>query len=393
MNGITALFSGFAAGFLALSGNKLGYRAPILGAMIFAFTPVIYINSVNSMDYIWAIAFILGSLYFALSDRATLAGLLLGLAIGTRITSIVILLPLILVLTYRDAERKDMVRLPLIAVALGSLFYLPALSVYGAGFLKHHVGARIPLVGILANATTGVWGWFGLGVILISISMVLWQLIRSGPVMSQLNRSGYWKIWGVAITAYLLVYLYLPHEAAYLIPMVPFSILFLQEFMTKKMLFLFSMAVICSSLLIGIFSKSLIHAPGFDQRYRNLATRLRFSKVDFVLVPFYGSLLYDHTYRKDEIERIEDVIDFGNELQDASVIIVGWNLPKYAKLGLSLNKNSQNTIYTDFLDSVTLRNYLDNGLQIYYLPEMLPTSIDLYKIDLRDFGGEEIDIE
>jgi hypothetical protein len=390
MNGITALFSGFAAGFLALSGNKLGYRAPILGAMIFAFTPVIYINSVNSMDYIWAIAFILGSLYFALSDRISLAGLFLGLAIGTRLTSIVFSLPLILVLAHRNAPGRDKLKLSVITGVVGILFYIPVVLTYGTGFLRHHVGGRIPVERIVFNATAGVWGWFGLGGVILAVGLLLWEYLRTGSLTRMPGKASYWKIWAGTILLFLVLYLYLPHEAAYLIPVVPFTILLFQEFLTKKMLFLLLLAVICSSLLLEIYPKSLVSAAGFDQRYRTQAVNVRLFGHRYFITPIYGLMQYDHSFRTAEINRFTKVFEFGNHMQEKSVILVGWNLSKFANL--AMNTNQEFVIYRDFLDEGSIHGYLENGYRIYYLPEILPASIELYNVDYSELDSIPIKI-
>ena len=94
LNGLTSLISGFSAAFLALSMRRLGYQKPILASLSFALTPVVFINSVNTMDYMWAMAFILGSLYLLLIDKITFGSLFLGIAIGCRLTSVIVLLPL-----------------------------------------------------------------------------------------------------------------------------------------------------------------------------------------------------------------------------------------------------------------------------------------------------------
>ena len=396
MNGITAIMSGLAAGFFVLVGKKLASHAlkdgvVFLGALIFAFTPVIYLNSVNSMDYVWAIAFILGGLYFALSDRAMLAGLFLGLAIGTRITSVAMLLPLILIFHNQGVLRKDVIKFILISFAVGSLFYIPAILTYGLGFFTYHPGEPIPLGRVLANATVGVWGWAGFGAIVIASSVLLWHLFFTKSSLPRLRRTAYWKIWLITIAIYLLIYFSLPHQSAYLIPLVPFTILLFQEFLTKKILLILFIAVICSSLMVEIYPGWQVHTAGFDQRFRNITTRVRFSRFNFFVAPFYGSLLYDHNVRADEINRFMDIFTFGNDLHEKSVILVGWNLSKFATM--ALNKKPETVIYKDFLDKASIQSFIERGYRIYYLPEILPTSIALYNVDFTEFGGTAIDIE
>ena len=84
VNGVTALFSAAAAIFFMRSLVLLGLapRFAALGALALSFTPVVFINSCNAMDYLWALAFAMGALYYSISSRPAMAGLFLGMAIG-----------------------------------------------------------------------------------------------------------------------------------------------------------------------------------------------------------------------------------------------------------------------------------------------------------------------
>jgi hypothetical protein len=93
-NLITAMLSVGVFIFFYLSLAKLNFKKSLLGALALVFIPVVYINSTNSMDFIWALFFILGSFYFALDLKLALAGIFLGLAIGCRITSAAMMIPI-----------------------------------------------------------------------------------------------------------------------------------------------------------------------------------------------------------------------------------------------------------------------------------------------------------
>ncbi|NIT61732.1 MAG: hypothetical protein GWN00_37695, partial [Aliifodinibius sp.] len=93
-NGITAFLSAVGFIFFVLILRVIRSQNYILGGLALAFSPTIFINSTNAMDYIWGLTFILGSVYFVLIDRTLIAAILLGFAIGSRITSGAMLLPL-----------------------------------------------------------------------------------------------------------------------------------------------------------------------------------------------------------------------------------------------------------------------------------------------------------
>ena len=68
LNGTTALFSVAAAVLFALILRKLNIKYYFLGGLTLAFIPVVYINSCNTMDYVWALALILGAFYALMNN-------------------------------------------------------------------------------------------------------------------------------------------------------------------------------------------------------------------------------------------------------------------------------------------------------------------------------------
>src|SRR6185295_15047413 len=110
--------------FVALVGLWLFARIvreldlPNRGLLVagFAFTPLLWINSMTTMDYMWALTFILGAYYFLIGRDAALAGIFLGLAVGSRMTSAAMLVPFIAYM-WRD-DRKGEIR----TLVVGMLF-------------------------------------------------------------------------------------------------------------------------------------------------------------------------------------------------------------------------------------------------------------------------------
>ncbi len=69
LNGCTALFSAWAAASFIRSAKVLGSADPLLAGLALAMTPVVFVNSVNSMDTVWALALILASHHAVLVGR------------------------------------------------------------------------------------------------------------------------------------------------------------------------------------------------------------------------------------------------------------------------------------------------------------------------------------
>src|SRR6185437_11799245 len=94
-NALTVFVSLVGVWFFARIVHELEMPNPALLVAGFAFTPLLWINSMNTMDYTWALTFILGSYYFLLLDNDLAAGIFLGLAVGSRLPSAAMLVPFV----------------------------------------------------------------------------------------------------------------------------------------------------------------------------------------------------------------------------------------------------------------------------------------------------------
>ena len=128
LNGLVAVLSALGAAFFALTLRKLGSRDGVAAALALAMVPVVYINSTCAMDYVWALAFALASLYFVVAACPLAAGVLLGLAIGCRMTSGALLVPLCILLVRGGGTRRvavDILKLIGASLLVGAVAFVP----------------------------------------------------------------------------------------------------------------------------------------------------------------------------------------------------------------------------------------------------------------------------
>ena len=97
-NALSAIAAAVCAGLAARLFARHGVRDALLAGAAFAFLPAAFIAGTSSMDYLWALAFALAAWLDASAGRPARAGLWLGLAIGTRLTSVLFLPSLALLL-------------------------------------------------------------------------------------------------------------------------------------------------------------------------------------------------------------------------------------------------------------------------------------------------------
>lgn len=380
MNGLTALLSGCAAAFLSLSIKKLNGQFPLLTGIVFAFIPVVYINSVNAMDYIWAICFILCSLYFLLSDRMLISGLFLGLAIGTRLTSGAMLLPFGILWLMRGGRKLELVKFAIMSLAIGGICFLPVFLKFGVEFFKFAEPQKYPWKTIVRLATVDVWGLVGvvtLGSLLVFLLFIFPS--RDRPI----KLPPYLAIWILAISLYLIAYLRLPYESGYLIPILPFLLIPLNRLLNKKAFLIFSMGILLSPFLFSLNFGVL----EYKNELQNYTLDVKFNRWHVYVHPFAGPIIDDHEYRTQELERIRDIFQFGNTLDKKSLFVMGWEMPKFVILDASENRNQTTVVFTDFLTQDGIQPFIDNGYQIYFLPYISETSRELYGVDLQQIGA------
>ena len=194
----------------------------------FAFTPLLIINSIATMDYMWTLTLILGCYYLILRGHALPAGLLLGAAIGFRLQSFIVIAPM-LYLLWREGRRAEIPPFALATAGAAMLAFTPVVVVYGTKFLNYY-DASIGLedvLRLLGKEALGVTGAFG---VLIGAALS-WQRLRH--LLPDLRVDVHVGVWVIAIVLYFASFSRLPHEIAYLVPVFPFGMLLIARYYTR----------------------------------------------------------------------------------------------------------------------------------------------------------------
>jgi hypothetical protein len=248
LNGASALMGTAAVVLFALVLRRLGARDTVLPALALAFVPVVYVNSVSAMDYVWALAFAMASLAALLGGQAALSGIVLALAIGCRVTSLVLLPPWLVLAS--GLPGLSLIRIAAPALAGGFLFYLPVLARYGPEIVRLFDTTPVPLAVMAADASTGVWGQLGcvaMAVALLCVVLARW--IAPGPASIPPERAGrLTAACALALALDLALYLLHPNEGAYFLIGVPFVILLLGRLLNRRVYL-----AVCAALCLAPF--------------------------------------------------------------------------------------------------------------------------------------------
>jgi hypothetical protein len=225
---------------------------PRLAVLSLAFSPLLWTSSVVTMDYVWSLLFLLLAFLFALRNRPGVAGILAGLAAGFRLANIGGIVPLAILIVLGTREKKAAFVFLLTAGLAALLAYTPLLMHYGplgwieatsqemndvypslhdrpVLFLYRSIYAIGPLAAIAAAA------------ILVRGRARLAQVISQRDPLLVASIS--------AVVIFLLVFLGLPIERAYLLPALPFLILLVGRIATKPEFTLFALCLASLSIV------------------------------------------------------------------------------------------------------------------------------------------------
>jgi hypothetical protein len=356
LNALSALFGAIAAVAFAAIARQLGCRDWFLGGLALAATPIVFVSSVCSKDYVWALAFILLSFLSALNGRAGAAGVCLGIATGCRLTSAAMLLPIALVLSHGTAwSWRRLGKFALISAGVTVIVFLPVWSRYGVGFFTfygNHGRPDWPV--ILARSTVEVWGALGLAAMAMAAAAA-WTNRKNIRLTS-------WPLFGslvLTIGIYGAAYLRLPDQAGYLLPIVPAVLLLICLFTPRRWL----QIAFCCLLFAAVVEPT--------------ATGLR-----------PGAILADHEERIRDLLKLRTFLRFAESFPGRNVFVVGASEPQIAVLAPRLQNGRNHYVYA--LDASGIETASALGQSVYYLPGMREFNNRVTGIDLEQHGGLDL---
>jgi hypothetical protein len=388
LNSLTVIFSVIGILFFALALIKLNTKNYFLLSCALAFTPVIFINSVNSMDYIWALSFILAGFYFTVVRKPIASGILVGLAVGCRITSGAMIIPLCILLLQKDEKNRyyNIFKIAFSALLVGLVLYIPVYLRYGIGFLTFEDPGHYSLSQILRTMILGVWE--SLGAISIIFSIVYTLIVnRKNLFILKPDHKLIIVSCLSAIILFILAFFKLPYRSGYLIPFVPFFILLLYLIIDRKLIKFVFISIMLSSFFVSMYS-SAVSKTSISSKY---SINFDLSGKEFVIDFLKGPIFIDHSRRVEDIKYVNGVINLGRTFIDKSVVAVGDLLPYI-----------QTTLHTNFDGSVeyiylytkeNIKGFMIQNYRLYYLTEVRKSNIDIFGVDPFDYKAKPITVD
>lgn len=315
-NTLSAIAAAACAWLAARLFARHGVRDALLAGAAFVCVPAAWIAGTSSIDYLWALAFVLAAWLDAGDGRALRAGLWLGMAVGARMTSAPLVLPLVW-LAWHAGEGPRLQRAVTLAVTgalVGLAWYVPSYLRYGWEFLSYSeirggqssalqlvtgmthpgsAGVAAPL--IAGQATALLYGVLGCAAIALALLSMLWQR-RDAARAGHIAWAPGWAI-AAALVYEFVLYLRLPHDEGYLLPTVPLVLLVLAAGVTPA-----RFRAVCMALLVSPFVLGIDIAPpkkGLSPAQRSaFELHLPVASETVVIEPLRGAVLRDLAKRQ-----------------------------------------------------------------------------------------------
>lgn len=377
LNGATALFSAAAVFFFHRLARRLEVPHPVPLSLAFAFLPLVYLHSVNALDYLWAIAFVLAAVDAWFARRFVLAGVLLGLATGCRITSLAFVVPLVVAGEARD-RRRILLQLGGAAVVVGALCYVPVLLAYGASYLRVTPTPYPSLAFLLKQLSVDLFGLPGaLALLVVLAGEAIARLRGRAPRPVGNPQWPRLRLLALAVAVpYLVLFLRLPDDAAYLLPVVPFVLLALATVLAPRRLLALCLVVVASGFVVKLGAASRVGGAPPSRWSMPLGGGLA--------LDLRGPIFADRARRIAEEAFADSTLARLRGLPEGSVVLVADWYPILAT-------KSDSPQIVQYPTPERMDAWQARSTPVYYLPDVHRNVQEKTGIDLVARGARELD--
>lgn len=386
LNLLTTIISTIGFLFFVFTLKALRFKSVLLAGFALAAVPIVYIHSTTTIDYTWALAFILISLYFVVKKKPAMAGLFLGFAIGCRITSGALLLPFAIMLTQSGGLKKNAIviaKLTATTCIVGALWFLPVYLRYGWSFFSYYDVPYPSIPEVLFKFSIGTFGVIGFAGLVIATGLLFFSdKFRHGKYLFPKAVSEKMVVaWLIAVDLYIIAFLKLPMESGYLIPCVPFIILIFGKYLVEKAFAFFALALIISPFIASIAPVDRLDAPAKSV----LAINLTVAGEEVVFDPLSGPVISHASRREKAMQFTSKVLHNIDTIHRKSLIIAGrW----YTQIMVERTDTALHTIqFIDHIKQKDLLKFIEDGYEIFYLPYQDHFNTLMYDFDPKSFGA------
>ncbi|TND01026.1 MAG: hypothetical protein FD123_4298 [Bacteroidetes bacterium] len=373
-NFFSAVFAAAAICFFFLSLRKICPACAWPGALAFAFVPVFYIAGTYTADYTWTLAFVMLAFWLLLENKLVACGLMIGMAIGCRITAGAFLLPFLLLVWDRRSfaisfRKALLIGIP--ATMVGILWFIPSYMNHGASFFDYSDQFPYPpLAKIIYKASIGVFGLVGMIAVTLGFiaGIYLWKKRRIRETTTVRVDRLLW-VCLLIIVLHIFSYLRLPQKSAYMIPIIPFVILFLAVTLSRR-----SFNIVCGAMAVSSFCCSInLTDPLRGSESTASSVTFHIAGQEIFFDPLSGPVFSERSKRLRKLEYCRKVIEQVNSTMQKTAIIAGWWYNELVAERYHQPLKTTNVEYKFYCTCAEMEELISRGYVVTFLPEQ-----DLY---------------
>jgi hypothetical protein len=279
---VAAAMAGFAAaGLFARLLLRTAIRNPLLPWIAFAFGSPLWVRCTQTIDYAFGLSFFLAGCLLLLSKRYALAGVMLALATGCRASYVTVNLGVLALLVARRAPIRAYAvyalgYLPLVALEFLPVMRAPETRELMLHFSKHaseHV-TLVTLIPVLRLAVRFLLGKLGTCVVAVGILALAVRKLRGRTEAGAGLEPAIRPEVRVPLLAFALgvvvaiggMYLLIPGEGAYLLPLLPFVLLALAAMLPRRWMIAVTLAMVAECFVsVKVDERRLVRGDLFEE--------------------------------------------------------------------------------------------------------------------------------
>ncbi|VVB93621.1 Uncharacterised protein [uncultured archaeon] len=244
-NTATMIFSFFAVILFGKILNILDIKNKSILLITFAFIPVIWINSTITMDYMWGLGFLLLAFYLAFAGKYNYSGIALSFAIACRLTSVVMIVPLLYWMLQKKAGMNRLYSFLGTTFFSSIILFSPVLYKYGLGFLKYY-----------PREITFTEVYYGFATQILNIPAMIIILISFLVARNTPKKDPAFNLSLFVVLIYALIFIYHPSKPAYLIPAIPWGLVLLNKTFPRMIVIFVCVLVVLNGIMYFDFQGS-----------------------------------------------------------------------------------------------------------------------------------------
>jgi len=401
-NGAVLLF--YLVGVVLFHHLARDRPARLLLTALFAFTPVLLKNAVTTMDYIPGLTLLLASYAALMKDRLFAASLLLGLAAGMRVTNLAFVLPAAILIRLRNRPLSDLAIYSSLASILALGFHWRFASALATGTFALTPKPFLRWVHIAGHSALQLWGPVAFVTLLAVVALHTKRLQKLFSREEPVADTAAIHLELSTIVFFGLLFLLLPDEPEYLLPVVPFTYLLLARFVPQPYIRLLTAMILLGGIVSldmkggesGRRTVQFTPAPGIVLKDYQQRREWELLRNGIPKIPALGMAVvlvgtdYPLFYRNPHI----DYVDLNDYPMLREAFLYRENDASVHRVGARIFKlKNRDIFFVTSLPRHICEDLQRRGIKLFIFSLMAPSyAIHLHGYDPDDLGIERLEV-